>query len=631
MRRVSAGIAAAVLLVLLGALAWRTVTDPDIGFHLGSGRWIVENASVPDTDPFTYTVSDHPYLAYHWGFQVVIHGLVAGLGARGLSLACLLVALATALLIADVVRLRRSSAVAWAVVGLAAILASEFRLSIRPELASFFLGALTLWTLERHRAGGVSPLWLLPLIQLVWVNTHVWPIGWAIMAVYVVDDVARARSLRTPLAGWVALSAVALFVNPYHYRAILHPFWLATLMQGENVFAQHIGEYMSPLTLLPSSRVPFSVGVQMNAYRILLLLGVLALVMHVRKRRWVEAGLLVVLALLSFPALRSIPLYAIFAVPTICVGLDDVRSLIRARVRRAPAVRQILAGVCIAGVVGFALVTTARVVRGPFYAQGRRHEQFGSGFCRPCLRLDAADWLAQEDLTGPGFNDMSLGSTLIWRDPEHKVFVDARLDVMGPDFFERYLRARHPSGWPAALRHYRFEYVALAHKQDQVARLLALELQKDPAWRLVFADGAAVVFVRVAGPNGHLRKAALPASVEGQARQSAFGSVHVDGSRSARLWRWLTSPEPAPGAAYELGGLLVTLGRLAQAEAPLLEAVRTSPGFWEVHNNLGVLYERRQVWPAALFFASNALTLAPDDAGLRSRLESLRARARGGG
>ena len=70
------------LLLLVGVLAFRNVSDRDFGIHMAGGRWILEHAAVPTTDPFTYPVSDHEYLAYHWLFQVVLYGTFSVAGER---------------------------------------------------------------------------------------------------------------------------------------------------------------------------------------------------------------------------------------------------------------------------------------------------------------------------------------------------------------------------------------------------------------------------------------------------------------------------------------------------------------------------------------------------------------------
>jgi hypothetical protein len=77
--------------VLVFILSLRQLSDPDLGFHLKYGKWIVENIQVPDSDQSTYTVTGHPYVDLHWLFQVVLFGVFIFAGYPEISLfVCLL-------------------------------------------------------------------------------------------------------------------------------------------------------------------------------------------------------------------------------------------------------------------------------------------------------------------------------------------------------------------------------------------------------------------------------------------------------------------------------------------------------------------------------------------------------------
>ncbi len=608
MRETPGAITAAVLLGLLGVLAWRSIVDVDFGIHVAGGRWIAENGRVPELDPFTYTVSDHAYVAYHWLFQLVVYGLERAAGVTGPAALRWLLLMGTGLAIADLLRLRRVSPLSASCVGLAAVLASEWRFTLRPELTSLFLSAATLWVLERRRQGVRSPLWLLPAIQLLWVNLHVYALGWGILAVYLTDECARARRLCTPLFAWSAVSALALLANPYGLEAVAYPLLLATRLGADNVFATHITELVSPLVIARDPRTPFSMGVQLEAYRLLLLLGVLSLPLHLWRRRFVDAALIAIYAALSALAVRNLAIYAVVATLPLCTALDDLIGEGRATGRARAA----LAAALHAGVLAVAALTALRVATGVYYAEDWRHDRFAAELCRHCLAADAADWLAARDLAGPGFNDLIIGGTLLWRDPRHPVFIDGRNEVTGEAFYREYLEALDPLRFDDARRRWGFEYVVLRHGAGSRSLPLAEALYADPAWRLVYVDGAAVVYVRVEGPNGGLREAALPPPISGRERDRRLTRLRVPEGLSARAWRWLASRERPPGDSYGLGSFLLSLGLPRHAEAPLLSAAAESPGFYEPHFDLGVLYQRLERWGAARHAFRNALALEPD-------------------
>jgi hypothetical protein len=277
-------------------------------------------------------------------------------------------------------------------------------------------------------------------------------------------------------------------------------------------------------------------------------------------------------------------------------------------------------------VIGFGLLTAARVVGGAYYRDALRPERFRAGLCEECLAMASGDWVAASGLVGRGFNNLNMGSTLIWRDPGRRVFIDARNEVTGESFMRRYLKIFEAGGWPRAQREFGFEYAVLRYNDDLSAVHLARRLDRDAAWRLVHVDGNAVVFARVGGPNDSIPAASLPPALDAEERQLRLAELAAAGAPDSGFFRWLCWNEPTPGAEFELGTLLLFLGRLEPAEAPLLSAAKRSPGSGEVYNNLGELYWQRQLWRAAFIAYRRALANDPGNQVARSRVSRLAAR-----
>jgi hypothetical protein len=615
-------LAAGALLLLLAALAWRSVVDIDVGIHLAGGRWIAEHRAVPTLDPFTWSIPDHPYVAYHWLFQVGLYACERVAGVTGMAALRLGLLLATGLLLLATVRTRATSAAAGAAIGLAALLASEWRFTLRPELVSLLLAAASLWVLERRARS--HWIYLLPVIQVVWANTHVHAIGLGILACYVLEDVVRARSLRTRLVGVALVSALAALVNPYGLTGAAAPLTLAARFSGSDAFAGHIAELVSPLTIIPDPMQPFTTSAALFAYRALFAFGLLAIPLLLRARHLADAALVVVFGALSALAVRNVALFAVVTMPALARALDLLLASLAAPVRGKLAAA-LLYGSCV-----LALLQIPRVVSGTFYAGDRRPDRFAAELCADCLSLETADWLARAAPAGPLLNNLVLGSTLIWRAPAQRVFVDGRNEVSGEAFYRESLRALDPAHFEEARARWGFETVALAHRGDARAARLAAHLVRDPAWRLVHVDGAGVVFARGAGPNAALPAAVLPAPVATDERERLFAQIQVDAGTPASLRRWLWSREAPPGALHGLGNFLARIDLFEAAERPLLDAAMQSPGFYEPHLDLGLLYQRAQLRRLALASYRRALALAPDHPDLAALSEALAARNQNG-
>ena len=60
------------------------VMDPDIWWHLRVGQWVVDNDTVPITDPFSSYGLDRPWIAYSWFYEVLVFRLYSLFGLAGI-------------------------------------------------------------------------------------------------------------------------------------------------------------------------------------------------------------------------------------------------------------------------------------------------------------------------------------------------------------------------------------------------------------------------------------------------------------------------------------------------------------------------------------------------------------------
>ena len=111
------------------------------------------------------------------------------------------------------------------------------------------------------------------------------------------------------------------------------------------------------------------------------------------------------------------------------------------------------------------------------------------------------------------------GVYLFHNGPQRKLFIDGRLEVPGRETFETYVRlenmlneGRH--GWAEPVRRMGDPLILLGHAKEFGAEATLLT---DPAWRCIYFDAVASVFVARdwarrpgAVPDRRLRGAALP-------------------------------------------------------------------------------------------------------------------------
>lgn len=588
-------------LLFAALLSFRSIDDLDYGIHMATGRWILKHGTVPETDPFSWSFSHHAYIAYHWAFQVLIAYLDSILGLLGpIILRCLLI-LGTCLAVWKSLKTRGIEPLIGVSLALLAIIAAEWRFSIRPELFSNLLIACTVLSLDMREGLSRRLLYLLPLIFLVWINTHIYILGFVVAALYLFEDLITGRSIRT-LAVALALSGIALFLNPYGLDAILEPVKLFTRMDSSNAFAQHISELSSPFNLPSDPRSPSHLHAQLGSWICLLLLSIPALWGLVRLRRWADAAIIVIFAVLSMTAIRNLPLFVIAALPALATGMNEILPLVWPRVLLykkfiSSALLVILGVMCV------------RVASGAWYAVQRRNLHLAPKLETASLAIDSSDFVRTKALSGKGFNNLDVGGALLLRAPEHKIFIDGRNEVTGEEFFKRYLALLEPNNFPLFATQEEIEYAVLSHRQTLP---LIQSLISSGLWTLAHYDAVAVVLVRKAGPNGHLQPQPLPEPIRDEAERWKFlDEIFIRASYVERFSRWLLGGEELPEHLSKLGTFLLMLGQWSNAERPLLEAAVKAPDFWETSNNLGALYTRLKEWEAATFVYRSVLMLNP--------------------
>ena len=498
------------LALLLGCFP---MADFDVWWHLRTGQLILERGAVPHFDIYTYTNAGRPWIDIYWLFQVVI-ALLYRLG--GVSALVLLKAIAGVAIVALALAARRPGAASGQAVlaRLPALVALSGRLCERPELFSllFLAGFLAVLGRASERPGR---LWLLPVLQLLWVNSHgfflLGPLMIVAYAVELLYQRVRYRSAGPPhlarrfaLAGGAAI--VTCLLNTYGLGVVRLPIEQFHKLGGHGIYRANIGELRSvgDFIALSGVRSPY-----LLAFLCMLALGFASFVWPLTRGRFspFRALLFAGSAYLGWQATRNSALFALVAAVVTVANLDEMLGLAKPaapaarrgrRVPRPRARRRREPAFCAA----IALVGLA-VGSGRLYAWADEGRRVGLG--------ERPRWYAHEScafLAHPGmperivaFNLGQAGVCIAHLGEQHKLFMDPRLEVNSAETFDRYLAGLRGlwrgAGWeaPLAIDPARPEEIpALLVERGILSRVIAV-LAHDPNWRCVHADPVAAVFV----------------------------------------------------------------------------------------------------------------------------------------
>jgi hypothetical protein len=321
------------VLLLLVRLASRPLDNTDTYFHLRFGREFVSGAWSLGHPGSVSSFATADWVPTQWLPQVVMARVEDWWGLAGVAWLSGLQLLVLAVTFFVVAR-RRSDPVVAVPVVMVALCACAAGMSMRPQVLSYVLVAVTTSAWLRARETGRTPWWLIPLTW-VWAMCHgMWPVGIVIGLVVVVAACLDDRSpsgLR--LAVVPVLSAGAACLTP-----VGPSLWAAVAGVGSR--SQYFSEWGAP------------VFTHLNTVAVLVMLGAVATIAIRRGTTWLEILLLGLAAAWAVYSLRTVPVAAAMLVPLLALA---GQRLVGTRSRTSRVERRWVAGAFVGALVLLAL------------------------------------------------------------------------------------------------------------------------------------------------------------------------------------------------------------------------------------------------------------------------------------
>jgi len=623
-----------VVVLLYAALSGlRTLGNPDTGWQLATGRYILEHHQIPSTDVLSYTVRGQKWI-YPPFSQLFLYALYSLGGFAALSW---LNAAACAGTVG--IAFLAEQSIAAALLAIIAIPRIAFHTDAHADMFTSVLFAALLVVVWRHFRGKYAPLWLVPLILLVWVNTHLGFIaGLALLVGYVALELseflfagrrAAARARLGRAAPWLLAAVPVTLLNRWGWEIY------GAVYRQESQLAIHqnlINEWRSvPLSPALLAQV-LNWGNLNSTYLWLLGAAVVASIVALKRKEVAPAALVLGCAYLS---VRHVRFQALFAIVVIVVAAPFLTGWFRqettteasgakpreaARRRLATALTALLVGlgVLLMWIWAYGLVSDRA------YLLAGEDALFGAGLSKSYPE-NAAEFILRERLPGNIFNDYDLGGYLVFRlGPQYPDYVDGRAIPFVEVMFEQREVMRQPpdsEAWreEADRRGINTLIFSLARSR------MSVPLQQfctSQAWKLVYLDDVAAVFVRNRPENaqvldrlqidcakvGFEPPATLIADTSFRGRAELFhfyadaGTILYRLSRTleaeAALDRALEIFPDEPNLLHTRGRLYEVKGKFGDAEREYQMSARLGPtdGNWA---SLGMLYFKEQRYPEA--------------------------------
>jgi hypothetical protein len=344
----------------------------------------------------------------------------------------------------------------------------------RPQLLSFLIASVVVWLLDIHERSGKNwPLYLVPLLMLVWANCHgSAPLGAVLLCLYGAGHIAettgsRSRGALSPrLLIVLGIAAACTLVTPNGVKSYLY------LLQLEgSVLQSRTSEYRTPI------QVALLLGRFAPSYWILALLAACSAGLFLRDRQIKVAVTVAFLAGISFMGWRYIPFFVLLAAPAMAMTVQRLAA-------RMPESGRMVYGTVILACCGVLLFGIAR---GMAFSRSVEAGRF------PERLVDVA---SAHNLSGRAFNSVDWGGYILWRlYPTVRPYIDGR--VIDVNVLVRYTHMLWAT--EQGLRFFEeehFDLVMLPRANALTGEVYPLprHLLGDKGWSLVFEDAHGFLF-----------------------------------------------------------------------------------------------------------------------------------------
>ncbi len=472
----------AIVLLILGVgsecfLTKLSVLDPDIWWHLSVGDWIVQHRAFPHNGIFSRTAADHSWMAYSWGYEVLLSRAYDWWSFMGLGLFGTALTIAVAMAVFRMLyRISGRFWVAWAL-SIVAYLGFLFNIAPRPVFFTVILYTILLTQLfEAQHTGQARPLYWLPLVFLIWANVHIqFVYGLAVIGLFAGMNLLKRLAISSRVyPDYLQPSSVP----------VMEPFIVLACCVVAGCASPYSFHLYQHAIVISRSKVMYSMIRELQALSfaffhqwIELLLAVTAYFALGWKKKLdpFKLALLIFASVFAFRTWRDTWF--------ICVTAAAIIADFPSTERETPSIR--LSGWATAVVASiFLLLLTLRNT--DFNQRGLDHAISGE------YPVDAVNFLRRNPVGGPLYNSFDWGGFLIFYMPEYPVSMDGRTDLYGDAMDQRYHATQEAE--PSYLTDPILNEagVVLLKRKLPIAQMLLT----DRRFRVIYRDEIALVLAR---------------------------------------------------------------------------------------------------------------------------------------
>lgn len=471
--------------------------NQDIGRHIKSGQIIWETKKVYKTNLFSFTEPNNPFIDHHWLSEVAFYGLNNAIGLKGLILfkaGIILIAL-TLIFLSVYPQTKFWPLALSSLVGFTVFIE---RMDVRPEIFSYLFLAFFIFAIFKAKnESNYKYLYFLPLTQILWTNMHIYfAIGPILLLFFTIDRFFEKREFFKKTGLILIATSAATLLNPNFIRGALVPFNILrnygySIVENQNIF--FLRDYGISLMAI-------------NIFEISLVVLIFSFIVGFKNRRrksLFEILTSIFIVVMAGKMIRNFGIYALTFIPIVALNLSTLTPLTTRRVVNPQLVHRwrgfghSMSKHFYPAISVLLIFLIWNNINSPRF-----------GLTIPTGAEKAVEFIKNNNIKGPVFNNFDVGSFLIWKMyPEQRVFVDGRPEAYSVDFFEKIYKPmqKNPAIWEKYSEQYKINYVFFGHQDiTPWAQKFLATISKNPDWPLIYSDQSVVIFIKRTIENKNL-------------------------------------------------------------------------------------------------------------------------------
>ncbi|MFC1838821.1 hypothetical protein ACFL1N_04515 [Thermodesulfobacteriota bacterium] len=449
--------------------------DPDLWGHIKFGHDLWITGKIPEFDIYSYTASGREWINHEWFSELIMYGVYNQSGSPGLLIVKLMIGITTLFILTRIIIHRTFNPIAFSICLTlsAAIMSPGFM--VRPQLITFLFAAYFLYVFHTYLEHNKNLLWSLPLIMILWVNSHggfligagLFPVVVLCEIIYCLLKRSNRRHLRS-LIFWLILTEISLLINPYGFHLLSFLYESLSISRG-------ISEWDS-VRILDLSYLRF---------KILAILFMLSFFINKKENRYWEVSIIALAMLYAFLHQRHTPIFAIIAAPFLTEKLTVLMSKTCLYGRVNSFFSFIIVNIAVVILIGYQVLDVI---------SKHTKTNFNIVVDPNVYPVHAVSFLKENDIKGNILLPFEWGEYVIWKlYPACKVSIDGRFRTVYPEkvLNDHFEAMRNGAKWIELLDKYPSDIFLV--RRDILPQDIIANMQD---WVYIYSDSLTRVFIK---------------------------------------------------------------------------------------------------------------------------------------